>query len=183
MLFVNIMVMWIIFFLIPVQIPFHLRAMGVEKSSMIGAAIAMATAFSAISSFFYSRIKGRFNFLSIFSVGYLLMAAGFVCISISNSYILVVIAMILSGLGIGVMIPNTNMWVMKIAPPVIRGKEIGKLTTFWFLGQFLSPIILFPILNILSLSSTFMVAAVFLFLLSTSFIIFYFSKLGKAVTQ
>lgn len=31
MLFFNTMLMWIIFFLIPVQIPFHLKAIGVEK--------------------------------------------------------------------------------------------------------------------------------------------------------
>jgi len=183
MLFINIMIMWIIFFLIPVQIPFHLKNIGVEKNSLIGAAIAMATAFSAISSFSYSKIKSRLSFLSIFSLGYLLLAAGFVCISISNTYVWVVVAMMLSGLGMGMMIPNTNMWVMKIAPPEIRGKEIGKLTTFWFAGQFLSPIIIFPVLNILSLSSTFMLASGFLFLMSFGFLIFYFSKFGKSITH
>ncbi len=183
MLFINIMIMWIIFFLIPVQIPFHLKAMGVEKNSLIGAAIAMATAFSAVSSFSYSKIKGRFSFLSVFSMGYLLMAAGFICISISDTYVMVVIGMMLSGLGIGMMIPNTNMWVMKIAPPEIRGKEIGKLTTFWFFGQFLSPIIIFPVLKILSLSSTFMLASGFLLLISIGFLIFNFSKIGKSIAQ
>jgi MFS family permease len=181
MLFINTMFMWIVFFLIPVQVPFYLKTLGVEKSSLIGAAIAMATAFSAISSFFYSKIKSHFNFLSIFSAGYLLMGAGFVLISFSNSYVLVVIAMMVAGFGIGMMIPNTNMWVMKIAPPEIRGKEIGKLTTFWFFGQFISPIIFFPVLNILSLSSTFMLVAGFLFLMSIGFMIFNFSKMGKAV--
>ncbi len=183
MLFFNTMFMWIIFFLIPVQIPFHLKAIGVEKNSLIGAAIATSTAFSAISSFSYFRLKGRFSFLSVFSMGYLLMAAGFVCISISSTYLLVVIGTMLSGLGMGMMIPNTNMWVMKIAPPEIRGKEIGKLTTFWFLGQFLSPIIVFPVLKILSLSSAFMVASGFLFLMSIGFLIFHFSKTGKSITQ
>ncbi|MEJ7737231.1 MAG: MFS transporter [Chitinophagaceae bacterium] len=183
MLFVNTMLMWIIFFLIPVQIPFHLKALGIEKNSLIGAAIAMSTAFSAISSISYSKIKGRFGFLSVFSMGYLLMAAGFLCISFSGDYLMVVIGMMLTGLGMGMMIPNTNIWVMKITPPEIRGKEIGKLTTFWFLGQFLSPIIVFPVLNILSLSSTFMLAAGFLFLMSMGFLIFNFSKVGKSVIQ
>ncbi len=183
MLFFNMMLMWVIFFLIPVQIPFHLKTIGVEKNSLIGAAIAMSTAFSAVSSFSYSRIKGRFSFLSIFSLGYLLMAAGFVCISISNTYAVVAIAMMLSGLGMGMMIPNTNMWVMKIAPPEIRGKEIGKLTTFWFFGQFLSPIIIFPVLKILSLSSTFMLASGFLILLSIGFLILHVSRIGKSFTE
>lgn len=142
-----------------------------------------ATAFSAVSSFSYSRIKARFSFLSVFSMGYLLMAAGFVCISISGTYVSVVIAMMLSGLGMGMMIPNTNMWVMKIVPLEIRGKEIGKLTTFWFLGQFLSPVIIFPVLNILSLSSTFMLTSGLLFLMSMGFLIFHFSETGKSITQ
>jgi len=183
MLFFNIMLMWIIFFLIPIQVPFYLKSIGVEKNFLIGAAIAVSTAFSAISSFSYSRIKARFSFLSIFSMGYLLMAAGFVCIAISTTYILVVVAMMLCGLGMGMMIPNTNMWVMKIVPPQIRGKEIGKLTTFWFLGQFLSPIITFPVLANLSLSSTFMLASGFLFLIAVSFLFFHFSKAGKIAVQ
>ncbi|MEX2565599.1 MAG: MFS transporter [Cyclobacteriaceae bacterium] len=183
MLFINTMLMWIIFFLIPVQIPFHLKAIGVEKNWLIGAAIAMSTAFSAVSSFSYSRIKDRFSFLPVFSMGYLLLAVGFICISISNTFVWVVIAMMLSGLGMGMMIPNTNMWVMKIAPPEIRGKEIGKLTTFWFIGQFLSPIIISPVLNMLSLSSTFMLASGFLFMMSIGFLIFHISKLGKSITQ
>ena len=121
--------------------------------------------------------------MSIFAFGYLLMGAGFACISISNTYVSIIIGTMLSGLGMGMMIPNTNMLVMKIIPPEIRGKEIGKLTTFWFLGQFLSPIIIFPVLKILSLSSTFMLASGVLLLMSVSFLIFGFSKSGKMITQ
>jgi MFS family permease len=183
LLFFNIMVMWIIFFFIPVQIPFYLKLIGVEKNSLIGAAIAISTLFSAMSSFSYSKIKARLSFLAIFSIGYLLMAAGFICIAFSTTYVLVIVAMMLCGLGMGMMIPNTNMWVMKIAPPEIRGKEIGKLTTFWFLGQFLSPVIIAPVLKNLSLSSTFMMASGFLFLLSLGFLLFHFSKMGRLVIQ
>ncbi|MBK5279782.1 MAG: MFS transporter [Bacteroidia bacterium] len=183
LLFFNTMTMWIIFFLIPVQIPFYLKDIGVEKNALIGAAIATSTLFSAISSISYSKLKGRFSFLTIFSVGYLLMAAGFFTVAISGSYIMVLVAMMLTGLGIGMMIPNTNMWVMKIAPPEIRGKEIGKLTTFWFFGQFLSPIVIFPVLQVLPLSSTFLVGAGLLFLISTAFVIFQMSKVGKSLPQ
>jgi len=183
LLFINIMLMWIIFFLIPVQIPFYFKTIGVKQNSLIGAGIAMSTAASALSSFFYSKIKRHFSFLSVFAMGYLLMAAGFSCIAVADTYLLVVIAMMLSGFGMGMMIPNTNMWVMKIAPPEIRGKEVGKLTTFWFLGQFLSPIVIFPVLSRLPLSSTFMLAAGFLLLMSVGFLIFHLSKRGKVVTR
>ena len=183
LLYANTMVMWIIFFLVPVQIPFHLEAMGIETNSLIGAAIALSTAFSAVSAFSYSRIKDRFSFLSVFAIGYFLMAAGFACIALFATYAWVIVAMMLSGFGMGLMIPNTNMWVMKIAPPLIRGKAIGRLTTFWFLGQFLSPVLIFPVLNHLSISLTFLLAAGILLLLSAGFLILHFSKTGKYVMQ
>ncbi len=182
LLFINTMIMWILFFLIPVQIPFYLKGIGVEKSSLVGAAIGMSTGFSALSSFSYTKIKARFNFLFIFSIGYLLMAAGFACIYLAHSYWPVVLAMMLTGLGIGMMIPNTNMWVMKIAPPAIRGKEIGKLTTFWFFGQFISPVLFFPLLSSFSLATTFLLAAFFLLCLSAASLFFYISKQGKLLT-
>ena len=183
MLFINTMLMWLLFFLIPGQIPFHLKAIGVESGSLAGGAIAISTAFSAVASFSYSRLKSKLSFLSVFALGYLLMAAGFVCISVAESFSLVVLAMIFAGLGIGMMIPNTNMWVMRIAPPAIRGREIGKLTTFWFMGQFLSPIITFPISNALTLTSTFMLAAVVLLIMSGSFMMLHFSKTGRLAIE
>jgi len=181
-LFINTMVMWILFFLIPVQIPFHLKAIGIEKNALIGAAIATSTLFSAISSFSYSKIKGRLNFVNIFSIGYVLMAVGFLTVSFSDGYALVILAMMLTGLGMGMMIPNTNMWVMKIVPPEIRGKEIGKLTTFWFFGQFISPIAIFPLLQVLSIQQTFLAGAGLLLLMSFGFLIFTFTDTGKSAS-
>lgn len=169
LLFINTMVMWILFFLIPVQIPFHLKAIGVESNALIGAAIAMGTASSAVFSFSYSRLKDRISFTAIFSIGYLLMALGFSLIAFSEVYFHVLIAMVLCGGGLGMMIPNTNMWVMKIAPPSIRGKAIGQLTTFWFLGQFLTPVIILPLVSNLSNSAIFYVAAGILGCLSVCF--------------
>lgn len=172
LLFVNVLLMWVLFFLIPVQVPFHLDALGVESKSLIGVAIAASTAFSAVSAFLYSKLKERFTFQQIFSLGYCLMALGFLVLSGSSGYAEVLVSMMLCGLGMGMMIPNTNMWVMNIAPPEIRGREIGRLTTFWFMGQFLSPIVLLPLSGRLSLSALFMVATIVLALLAMFFFIF-----------
>lgn len=177
LLLVNVLIMWVLFFLIPVQIPFHLKLIGIEQNALIGAAIAVSTAFSAISAFSYSRIKNRYSYYVIFSLGYLLMASGYVLIAFFPSYMAVILAMMMAGLGMGIMIPNTNIWVMNIAPPETRGKAIGRLTTFWFLGQFLSPIIMLPLTRVLTISTTFLVGATFLLILS---IFFFTMQLGTA---
>ncbi len=172
--FFNIMLMWILFFIIPVQIPFYLKDIGVEKNSLIGIAIASSTFFSAVSAFSFSKIKDKFGFRQIFGIGYLLMAMAYIIVAYGSTYELVLVAMMFAGLGMGIMIPNANIWVMQLAPPEIRGKEIGRLTTFWFMGQFLSPIVLLPFLNSMSQSQLFLILAGVLIGLSTLFFVTYF---------
>lgn len=167
--FFNVMLMWLLFFIIPIQVPFYLKSIGVEKNSLIGIAIASSTFFSAISAFSYSRIKNKLGFRQIFALGYLLMAVAFVVLAYGNSYEMVILAMLLGGLGMGVLIPNANVWIMQLAPQEIRGREIGRLTTFWFLGQFLSPIILLPFLDYISQTQLYLVVAGILLGLSLIF--------------
>ena len=171
LVFINVLIMWLLFFIIPVQIPFYLKEIGIEKNSLVGIAIGVSTLFSAISSISFARIKDRLNFQQIFALGYFLMALAYAAIAYGNSYGMVLLGMILAGLGMGLMIPNANVWVMQLAPTEIRGREIGKLTTFWFTGQFLSPLLLLPFLKYVTQSELFYILGSILLLLSLSFLI------------
>ena len=171
LVFINVMLMWVLFFIIPVQIPFYLKSIGVEKNSLIGIAIAASTLFSAISSISFSKIKDRFSYRQIFALGYLIMALAFAAIAFGNTYGMVLLGTMGAGLGMGVMIPNANVWVMQLAPQEIRGREIGRLTTFWFMGQFLSPLILLPFLEFFTQSQLFYVLAAILLGLSLFFVV------------
>ncbi len=155
LVFINVMLMWVLFFILPIQIPFYLKDLGVEKNSLIGIAVAGSTLSSAISSFNYARLKGRFSHGVIFGLGYGLMALAFLVIALGHTYSLVVIGLVIAGLGMGLLIPNANILVMQLAPPAIRGREIGKLTTFWFLGQFIAPLVILPFINEYSQTSVF----------------------------
>jgi MFS family permease len=181
--FLNVMLMWIIFFIIPVQIPFYLKSIGVETNTLIGVAIAASTLFSAVASFSYSRIRDSFGFRQIFGLGYLLMALAYASIAFGNSYAMVLVGMLLAGLGMGLMIPNANIWVMQLAPAEVRGREIGRLTTFWFMGQFISPLLLLPFLNIISLSRLFYLLSALLLSLSLLFFIFSLIHKGQIRTE
>ncbi|WNH07744.1 MFS transporter [Thalassobellus suaedae] len=95
---------------------------------------------------------------------------------ISSSFLMVILGVIFTGLGMGVLIPNANIWVMQLAPIEIRGREIGRLTTFWFMGQFLSPILLLPLLKIISLAQLFYVISIILIGLSLLFFILHLKR-------
>ncbi len=169
--FANVMLMWILFFIVPIQIPFHLKDIGMESNTAIGLVIASSTFFSAISSFSFGRLKGRFSFPALFALGYGLMAIAFVFIAFGDSFSMVMMGMLFSGLGMGITIPNANVWVMQLAPLEIRGREIGRLTTFWFMGQFLSPLILLPLLKIFNHMQMFNALAGILGLMTLIFIL------------
>jgi MFS family permease len=170
------MLIWIIFFIIPVQIPFYLKSIGIEKNSLIGLAVASATFFSAISSFSFSRIKDILGFRQIFGIGYVFLALAFLSFAFGNSYTMVLLGMLFGGLGMGLMIPNANVWVMQLAPLEIRGREIGRLTTFWFMGQFLSPIVLLPFLDYFTQAQLFYGLGIILFGMGFFFFIWYWSQ-------
>ncbi len=169
--FANVMLMWILFFIVPIQIPFHLKDIGMESNTAIGLVIASSTFFSAISSFSFGKLKGRFSFPALFALGYGLMAIAFVFIAFGDSFLMVMMGMLFSGLGMGITIPNANVWVMQLAPLEIRGREIGRLTTFWFMGQFLSPLILLPLLKIFNHMQMFNALAGILGLMTLIFIL------------
>lgn len=169
MLFINVMVVWILFFTIPVQLPFHLNSLGVQKNILIGMAIGMSTLASVVSSYFYSRIKDGLSHSAIFSLGYFCLGCGFTLVAFTFSYYAVLLGMFLAGLGLGLVIPNGNLWLIKIVPHSIRGKNIGKLSTFWFVGQFLSPIVWLPVTRFFTLSYMFEIIGISYFVLALMF--------------
>lgn len=169
-------VFMILFYIIPTQLPFQLKEIGVEKNSLIGEALAINALGGVIASLFYSRIKRKLNFPTIFSVGFALMATGYLASGLTFNFSIVLIAMFIAGLGFGLILPNLNLWVINLTNEEVRGKKIGLLTTFIFLGQFLSPFVVEPFTIIMDLSTVFSIAGGFMLLLSLAFLILNNSK-------
>lgn len=166
----------ILFYMLPVQIPFLLNGIGVTKNSLAGLAIVVATLGSTISSLSYYRLKNRFSFAAILSVLFFLMATGFFVISSAQQYSTVIIGMIISGFGLGLLMPNLNIWLLSVTPPKIRGTAVGILTMAIFLGQFFSPIVVAPLEGVYSLSGVFFLGGGFMAIVSFSFVVFHFYR-------
>jgi MFS family permease len=159
------------FYLIPVQLPFYLQSLGSVSASASGLAIAASTLASSIVSLRYGFVKQRLGFVQIVSVAFGVAAIGYGIISISSSYNLVLLGLIIAGLGFGLLMPNLNVWLSSIIADSLRGKALGGLTTFFFLGQFLSPIVSQPITNSLGLDRTYGFTGVALLVVATLFLV------------
>ena len=143
------------FYMIPVQLPFYLKSLGQVSNAQTGIAIAASTLASAIVSMRYGSIKTHLSFPGVLICLFLLMGLGYVTISLAKSYPVVVLGLIFAGSGLGLLLPNMNVWLNAKTPIASRGRVLGGLTTCMFLGQFCSPIVSQPIAQQLGLGVTY----------------------------
>ena len=158
------------FYLIPVQLPFYLQNLSNASATASGLAIAASTLASAIASLRYGFVKERLGFVSIVVIAFGVAAVGYLIIGIAGSYNVVLIGLIIAGLGFGLLMPNLNVWLSSIIPDVLRGRALGGLTTFFFLGQFLSPLVSQPITNEIGLAKTYSFTGVCLLIVAIAFL-------------
>jgi len=187
LIYANIFFGMILFYMIPVQIPFLLKELDIQQNYLSGVAIGVGTFFSAITSISYRKLSQKFSFPAFFAIAYLLIGSGYGLISLANGLTLVIVGLAVAGLGIGLLIPNTNIWLLSILPERIRGFGTGISGTFLFMGQFLSPIAVRPLIDAYSLSTAFGLALIPAAVLCALFVVMHFQnnsgKLKKALTN
>jgi MFS family permease len=162
----------ILFYIVPTQLPFLLKEYGYESNSVAGTMLSVNAVGMVISALLYSKLKSRFSFASSTSIGFFLMAAGLMSISFSNTFAMVLISMLVTGFGIGVLMPNINLWAIELTKPAQRGKTMGILTMCMFLGQFLSPIVVQPVVRSFGLTTLFLCVGGILAVLAGLFLVF-----------
>lgn len=161
-----------VFYMIPVQLPFMLSALEGVSNTGVGVAIASMNVTAMLTAFNYSRVKKRLGFPAIMAMVYILVACGYFLISFSLSYGVMVAGILVCGLGFGMQMANINLWLVQLAPGNIRGRLVGYLNFFIFLGMFLSPIMLQPVISASSLYASFRFVAVLLLLVSVLLFLF-----------
>ncbi|MBW6481015.1 MAG: MFS transporter [Bacteroidales bacterium] len=168
----------LIFYMIPVQMPFMLSDMEGITNTKIGFAIAFVNVASVATSVNYGRVRRKFSFPAIMAIVYLLVFLGFMIISQSDTYFMTIAGIIFSGLGFGLMMPNINLWLISLAPAAMRGRLVGYLNMALFLGMFGSPIVIQPLVVLSDLYFTFFLVGLLLLVLALAF--FFYTILKRS---
>ena len=162
----------LIFYMIPTQMPFMLNALEGISNTRIGFAIAFVNVASVSTSLNYGKVKRRMSYPAIMALVYFLVFTGFLIISQAGSYIMMIVGIVFSGLGFGLMMPNINLWLISLAPSAMRGQLVGYLNMALFLGMFGSPIVIQPLLRWGDLYNVFFILAILIFLLGFLFLVY-----------
>ncbi|WP_297095490.1 MFS transporter [uncultured Draconibacterium sp.] len=180
LVFISAFITTVSFYMIPVQLPFFLQKLEGINGNKMGLALGSMPFAQAIASYFYKQVKRKLDFVTIYSLGFVPMAIGFLVIGFSHTYLQTVAGVLLIGLGVGTLIPNGNLWMINLVPVQVRGKYVGFLTTATFLGMFISPIIIQPIQNLVGINSSFVVLGVALAVLS---VLYFFIRKSVAASN
>jgi ACDE family multidrug resistance protein len=154
MFFGNILLYAIVIFL-----PQLLESFGISSTFRIGLFITAMTASAGVTAFIYGKIRSRFSYRVIVTIGVALWAVAFTTISQAPGSRLLATGVALFGVSQGLILPTVMVWIGAVVPPSFRGRFSSYLGTFGFIGQFLSPILFAPVFMLVGLNGVFMAGA------------------------
>ncbi|MFC2122688.1 MFS transporter [Bacteroidota bacterium] len=140
-------------------VPQIVQPFGIENPFYIGIIISTMGLAGTVTALVYGRIRAKMSYKAIVVMAMPVWIVGFATMSQASSVWLVILAMVLFGLGMGVIGPAVTVWTGESVPAQFRGRITSYLATFGFIGQFMSPIILSPIATSLGLNAVFIVLA------------------------
>jgi MFS family permease len=155
-----------VFYFIPVQLPFYLAELVGATAAASGLAIAGLALFFSLASMLFGWLDKHLGHLTAMVLAFGLVGIGYLLIGQAGDWTLVVLGLPVAGFGIGLLVPNLNVWLANASPLRIRGRALSGITTSVFLGQFLSPFASQPVGDGLGYAGMYGAAGVLMVLLA-----------------
>ena len=142
-------------FVIPSQTAFLLPEIGIPGAFIAGISIAVFNVVGAAMAMQFRRLRVRFDNNVILAGSFVFLGIGLLLSASAESIPQVMLGMILAGFGFGPLMPALNAWLLSVAPVTLRGRLVGGLTFFQFLGMFASPFYSQPVADIVGMTGAF----------------------------
>lgn len=133
-----------VFNLIRVELPYALRAMGMQSGLWIAVVLSGGTVTGALASIGYDRTRSWMGLRGTLALALGLFAVGFGTIAAAGSPTIAMLGVAMAGGGMGTLVPTLSDGVGETAPKAMRGRLMGGLSTLRNLGRFASPLLATP---------------------------------------
>lgn len=128
-------------FIVPVQTPTLLVGMGVTSSTLIGASTGLGLLATLLGALIWPVIRWLVGIRGCNALLLALIALGLWLLASAQSYGAVMVAVVIHGVGAGLLVPNAMAPVMNALNTATRGRGMGGFTSCLYLGQFVSPLV------------------------------------------
>lgn len=153
------------YFVSPTRLPFFITQYLHESPKIVGISMAISALSFGIIALFYERIRIYLSIKQVYLIALAAMGSAFLLFFVFHTYMVVLLGLILLGCGGGLIIVNNNSYLFSIAKPHHRGKAMGFMSSFMFLGQFASPLITQPFIRLYGLLELFLGLGITIFVL------------------
>ncbi|GGM85754.1 MFS transporter [Lentzea pudingi] len=140
----------LVFYMAPTQLPFLLRDLDASPTT-IGFVIAGSTLTSVVGALVFPKLRTT----RITAISVALLGVGWLVIASASGVVLVTAGLLIGGFGVGLVVPNLNTQLANSAEPGQRGRVLSGLVAGIFLGQFLSPLVVAPLIDTTSIAGAF----------------------------
>lgn len=160
-LLLTLLLVSVAMYAVVIYAPLYLKATIGAGAVLNGVVLASRAIGAAVVSAFGSKgLAQKLGLPKAIALGCTLMAVTLISIPLLRQLSPIMFAAILFGVGFGLVLPNVYSALANLATPNLRSSVLAAGTGAGFLGQFLSPIILRPMLNYGGLEGVFYGAAV-----------------------
>ena len=128
-------------FIVPIQAPILLVGLGVTSSTLIGLSAGLGLLATLGGSLAWPLLRRRFGIVGCNALLLALLGLGLWLLMRGQSYIAVLLAVLIHGLGAGLLVPNVMAPVMNALSARTRGRGLGGFTACLYFGQFVSPLV------------------------------------------
>jgi MFS family permease len=128
-------------FIVPIQAPILLVGLGVTSSTLIGLSAGLGLLATLGGSLAWPLLRRRFGIVGCNALLLALLGLGLWLLMRGQSYIAVLVAVLIHGLGAGLLVPNVMAPVMNALSARTRGRGLGGFTACLYFGQFVSPLV------------------------------------------
>ncbi|SBS28951.1 Tetracycline resistance protein, class B [Marinomonas spartinae] len=142
----------VLVFVETIQAPILQVHIGITSTTQIGSTAGVALLATLVGSLIWTLCR---KILGINGCNVLLfgtLGLGLWILSVSKTYEMMLLGVIIHGVGAGLLVPNVMASVMKSLSKHARGRGIGGFTSSLYLGQFVSPLIVSFILAVTGVS-------------------------------
>ncbi len=153
-IYLMVMGMAMIYYVLPVQLPFLFGEIGLGAAKA-GMALACMAFFSSMGALFFRRLMNLLGGLLALVWIMVNLSIGMFIVGHADSFAMAVVGLAFAGTGLGILMPLGVSLCMAIVSKEHLGLAIGTLTSFLFFGQFMSPVLVSPFLEYFSLGGVF----------------------------
>ena len=142
--FLNCLFAGISLFIVPVQAGYLLNLLSVDDPAKIGMTMG-ANQLGVLVGAASFRLISHFRRSVVMMAAFALTATGSLLMASAAQHLLLTLAVTLSGIGMGIMLPSLITSIMALVNFDQRGRAAGMFNAMIFLGEFISPLLVLSI--------------------------------------